>query len=344
MTLNRRAVRAPSFPKAQWINSTKPFSGSSLRGKVVLVDFWDFSCINCLRTLPYLQAWHRRYSPLGFVLLGVHTPEFSFAHDRHQVKSALARLGVSWPVVLDNEEKIWRAFANRYWPSQYLIDPDGYIRYKHAGEGNYAEIEGTIQSLLRMTNPEAALPEIMSPLRSEDSAGAVCFPITPELHLSEVGNKERILEAPSICAIPEERKDGQFYLSGLWKAEKDGLVMASEQGTIVLPYHAASVNGIFAPSSEPAELALGFPTTRTVEIRQDNSALQPTNSTPDLYFVESRAYLRVDEARSYTLVENVDVRPRELQLLVQGSGFSLYSFSFGSCTIPDLDTEGPTRT
>jgi hypothetical protein len=287
--------------------------------------------------LPYLRAWHHRYKEHGLVILGVHTPEFSFAHDAAQVKAAVGRLGVSWPVILDNDQKVWRSYANRYWPTIYVIDSDGYIRYQHTGEGNYAEIEKVIQSLLRRITPDFVFPDIMAPLRAEDETGAVCFPTTPELHVGSIGNAEPILGVPSICEIPENRMDGRFYLHGLWQAEKDGFVMTSEHGTIILPYHAASVNGVFAPSSDPAEIALGFPSSRSLEVSQDGAPLPKSHSTADLFFSDDRAFLRVENARSYALVENPNVQPRELQLDVQGSGFSIYAFSFGSCHNPGSD-------
>ena len=128
--------------------NTKPLSLPELRGKVVLVDFWTYSCINCLRTLPYLKAWDMRYRSKGLVILGVHTPEFSFEHDLGNVRSAVKRLGIRYPVALDNAYGTWKAYGNNYWPADYLIDQDGHVRDVHFGEGDYAQTESDIRLLL----------------------------------------------------------------------------------------------------------------------------------------------------------------------------------------------------
>src|SRR5262249_21151417 len=130
-----------------WINSP-PLLSKSLRGKVVLVDFWTYTCINSLRPLPYVKAWHAKYKDAGLVVIGVHTPEFSFEGDRKNVEESSRSLHVDYPVAIDSDYKIWNAFKNDAWPAQYLIDGKGRIRYRHFGEGEYVELERTIQNLL----------------------------------------------------------------------------------------------------------------------------------------------------------------------------------------------------
>ena len=130
-----------------WINS-QPFTLASRRGEVVLVDFWTFSCINCKRTLPYLKSWHEKYADSGLVILGVHAPEFNFEKDIENVQEAVEEHGLLYPIVQDNQFSTWRAFKNRYWPTKYLIDKDGYIRFVHIGEGRYEETEQWIRDLL----------------------------------------------------------------------------------------------------------------------------------------------------------------------------------------------------
>ncbi|GAB3628822.1 hypothetical protein GCM10027419_36730 [Pandoraea terrae] len=132
----------------QWLNSP-PLTAQSLRGKVVLIDFWTFSCINCLHTLPYVKAWSQKYRDQGLVVIGIHAPEFASERDIGNVKKAMHDLGIDYPVAIDNNFAIWRAFRNRYWPAFYFADAQGRIRYHHFGEGEYAESEQVIQQLLR---------------------------------------------------------------------------------------------------------------------------------------------------------------------------------------------------
>ena len=146
-------VHAPEFPpNVTWLQGG-PLKMADLRGRPVLIDFWDYTCLNCLRTLPYVKEWHRRYSSLGLQVVGVHAPEFSFAREHNNVVKAVREQGIEYPVVLDNEYAIWQAYANRYWPAKYLVDAQGYIRGYHHGEGAYRETEEALQALLRESFP-----------------------------------------------------------------------------------------------------------------------------------------------------------------------------------------------
>ena len=176
-------VHAPEFPPdVTWLQGG-PLTMAGLRGKIVLIDFWDYTCVNCLRTLPYVKEWWRRYASLGLQVIGVHAPEFSFAREGGNVLREVREQGIQYPVVLDNEYAIWQAYANRYWPAKYLVDGNGYLRYYHFGEGGYGETESAIQQLLREQFAEILLPGLMEPVREEDRAGAVCYRVTPELYL-----------------------------------------------------------------------------------------------------------------------------------------------------------------
>ena len=147
---------APDFVGIdRWLNSP-PLSMEELRGKVVLIDFWTYSCINCERTLPYVRNWHEKYSDRGLVVVGVHSPEFEFEKDLDNVKEAIVRLGVSWPVATDNQFRTWRSYENRWWPHKFLIDQDGQIRYHHIGEGAYEETELHIRNLLEEANSDVS--------------------------------------------------------------------------------------------------------------------------------------------------------------------------------------------
>jgi cytochrome c biogenesis protein CcdA/thiol-disulfide isomerase/thioredoxin len=153
--------KAPNFTGiTAWLNTPggKPLSLAALRGKVVLVDFWTYSCINCQRTLPHVEAWYRRYRDDGFVVVGVHTPEFAFEHVVSNVRAQAAALGVRYPVAIDDNDKTWDAYDNEYWPADYLIDAQGVVRHVHFGEGDYGGTEGLIRQLLRSAHPGVALP------------------------------------------------------------------------------------------------------------------------------------------------------------------------------------------
>jgi len=136
--------------KSLWLNSP-PLTSEMLRGKVVLVEFWTYGCINCRRTLPYVKAWSEKYRSSGLLVIGVHTPEFAYEKDKGNVERAINDLGITYPVVMDNQYAIWNAYKNRYWPAQYLVDAQGRIRHKHFGEGAYQETEKMIQTLLAET-------------------------------------------------------------------------------------------------------------------------------------------------------------------------------------------------
>src|SRR3989338_2195405 len=204
-----------------WLNS-EPLTLESLKGKVVLVDFWTYSCINCIRTIPYIEGWYEKYKDNNFVILGIHAPEFDFEKDKKNVESAIQKYSISYPVALDNDHKTWNAFNNRYWPEHYLIDVDGNIRYQHFGEGRYAETENSIQKLLL----EAGLLTVDKVVQVvEPPAGADFSGIgTPEIYLgylriNNVGNMDEKVptEKPFTFAEPATIEKNKFYFSGTWK-------------------------------------------------------------------------------------------------------------------------------
>src|ERR1700744_5297214 len=166
----------PSLAGAQeWLNSP-PLSLEALKGKVVLVGFWTYSCINCLRSIPYIRAWAEKYRDHGLVVIGVHAPEFAFERNVDNVKSAIATLKIGYPVAVDNDYKIWRAFDNEYWPAHYFIDAQGRIRYHHFGEGEYDESERVIQRLLT----EAGHKDVPSGIANVNGSGAEAAPSTSD--------------------------------------------------------------------------------------------------------------------------------------------------------------------
>ena len=286
-----------------------------------------------------MRAWYERYTDHGFEIIGVHTPEFKFARDPGQVKAAVGRLGISWPVILDNDQVVWTAYANRYWPTMYLVDAFGYLRYRHIGEGAYTESEGTIQSLLQDLNPNMELPAPLPPLRPEDAPDAVCSPTTPELHIDALGNAQLPTDEQLNLILPVDRLDGHFYLEGTWRVIDDGLTLESREGSITLPYHAASVNAVLSSSADPVLLSYRRDDPLHIILTQDGKPLPQASFGEDVFLAEDQAKVRIDIPRLYTLVNGPDVQNRELCLTIHDPGFSIYAFSFGSCLTTNRSEE-----
>lgn len=267
-------------------------------------------------------------------VLGIHVPEFPFAKDVRQVQAAARRLGIPYPILLDNDYANWDAFANRYWPTVYLIDARGYIRATHSGEGGYEAKESALRTLILEINPNAALPTPVGVLRTEDESGAVCFRTTPELHAGydrgALGNSEGY--APRGQArryqLPQQRQDGFYYAQGLWQADEHSLALMGEMGALVLPYHAATCNAVMAPALDLADA-----TPRTLRVFQDGAPLTPENAGADIFFEYGQSLVRVDAPRSYQLARNPNAQPHELKLEISQPGLALYAFSFSTCVV-----------
>ena len=333
MRVEKGTVRAPEIGHA-WLNSA-PLSFRQLRGRVVLVDFWDYTCVNCIRTLPYLQAWHERYRDKGLTVIGVHTPEFTFAQYESNVERGIREFGLTYPVVIDGNCEIWKALANRYWPTKYLLDKDGYLRYAHFGEGGYTECEQVIQELLHELDPKLDLPPIMDPVREEDHAGAVCYRPTSELYLGHargrIGNEGGFKEDQiANYSFTDELEENVFYANGRWASTAEYFEAVEEGPHILrLKYEAAAVNLVMAsPRSQSSE----------VVILQDGKPLTPEQSTRDSHFRQDKgameqSFLTVDSARMYFLVDNHEFGVHELELRCS-PGLAAFAFTFTSCVDP----------
>lgn len=348
--LEPRLIRMPDLAPGRWLNAEGPLHRQQLRGKVVLLDFWDYTCVNCLRTLPYVAAWHRRYAPQGLLVIGIHAPEFGFARHHAHVDKAIDEYEIAYPVLLDNEYETWDRFAVRAWPTKILVDTDGYIRYQNQGEGRYGQTETAIQALLRRANPGATLPPIMSPLRAEDSPGAVCFRPTAEIYTGVrggglfgggLGNPAGYAtQGPVLYDLPpaEEREEGHFYLKGIWRAWPEAVEFVGKaSGEVRLRYRAASVNAVLSPSADPVDTILNLRPSGAepvVEIRQNGRHLTPAQAGADVsYDAEGRSFVVVNRPRMYELVRNTGFEARELSLTVRATGLAFYSFSFTGCVM-----------
>lgn len=327
---HRNLVHAPEFPPGDWLNTPRPLSVQALRGRVFLVDIWDYTCVYWLRTLPYIREWYARYAPYGLEVIGVHTPAFAFGRERRQVELATQEFGVRYPVFLDNEFRVWNAYNNRFWPARYLIDRHGLIRYSDFGEGGYAEFERVIQALLREVDSSIDLPPIMQPLRDEDRPEVKRKRPTSELRGGleggALGNPEGYAgHIPVLYRLPRQRTSGAFYVAGAWQAGRDYLAyQGSGEGIIQLPYDAVEVNAVLSPHSDAVERLL-HPDAVSVEIWQDERPIDDERRGADL---TADGRVIINRPRIYNLVRNPAHESHELTIRVQARGVAVYAFSF----------------
>jgi cytochrome c biogenesis protein CcdA/thiol-disulfide isomerase/thioredoxin len=239
-----------------WINSA-PLTLASLRGKVVLVDFWTYSCINCLRTLPYIKAWNDKYKGSGLVIIGIHTPEFPFEKDEANVRKAVKDLGVEYPVAMDDDYKIWRSFNNEYWPADYFIDAGGNVRFHHFGEGSYEESEKWIRTLLEEAN-HAPVPEGLTKI---DARGTEAAPDSDDVQSPETyigyARAENFAspgglnkDDPQLYKTPGGLKRNQWALDGKWKDEDQVATSLAADAGISFRFHARDLHLVLGPSSD----------------------------------------------------------------------------------------------
>jgi thiol-disulfide isomerase/thioredoxin len=327
-------VRPHELLGDSWFNSD-PVSVLAQRGYVVLIDFWDYTCGGSLRAIPYLKEWFKKYSPDGLLLIGVHTPRFSFAREPSLVERAIQRLGIRYPVVMDNDAMIWSRYGNRQWPTRYVIDRNGFIRFAKYGEGAYAATEHVVQTLMLDAGLANDLPDLTGPMRDADRPGVVCYRATPELYAGylrgSMGNVEgSVPESEMHFADPGIYVEGKFYVDGDWSMDREDLRLVGDgAGTVVLRYSAQGVEAVLSGEANRSV---------EIEVRQDGEFLSPEERGEDIRLKGGRSTLVVHEPRAYSLVRNREHGEHVLKLTIPGGGLSLYSFSFASGVIPELIT------
>lgn len=307
-----------------WLNSP-PLTREQLKGKVVLVDFWTYSCINCLRTLPYVRAWAEKYKDQGLVVIGVHTPEFAFEKNIDNVKKAVADLKVGYPVALDNDFAIWRAFNNQYWPAHYFIDAKGQIRHHHFGEGNYDESERVIQRLLA----EAGKPVTSSSLVSVKASGAEMAPGTasdvksPETYIGYeraenfISPGGAVRDSRSIYTAGMPRLN-EWGLTGDWTVEDERAGLNASGGSIIYKFHARDLHLVLGPNAD------GKPVRFRVTI--DGAAPGANHGTD----IDADGNGVVTEQRLYQLVrQSGSVSDKTFEIQFLDPGVQAYAFTFG---------------
>ena len=307
-----------------WLNSP-PLDSSGLRGKVVLIDVWTFTCINWMRTLPYVRAWAEKYQRQGLVVIGVHSPEFSFEHDADKVMRAVKALNVNFPVAIDSNFAIWRALDNRYWPALYLVDAQGRIRYHQFGEGNYAESELVIQQLL----DDAGARDIEPALVSVVGRGAEAAPDAASLRSPEnyVGyERTENFSSPGVTAVDRSRvysapprlRLNHWALSGDWTVTSQAAALNKPGGRITYCFHARDLHLVMGSGVRGAPVRF--------RVLIDGKPPGATHGVD----VDERGLGTVSEQRLYQLIrQQLPITDRQFEIEFLDPGAEAYSFTFG---------------
>jgi thiol-disulfide isomerase/thioredoxin len=301
-----RSALAPLDRATTWLHSG-PLTADALRGRVVAVDFWTYSCVNWLRTLPYVRAWSETYAGEGLVVVGVHAPEFGFEHDLENVRRAAADLDVRYPVVIDNDFAIWQAFENRYWPAIYLVDRDGVVRFRHFGEEAYGEIERAMQGLLGVDR------DLVRVDAGGLSAAAAWDTLkSPETYLGGARG-----ERPSVRSAGELALN-EWSLAGTWRVGEESALLGAAGGSIALRFEGRDVNLVMAPA-EPAR-DVRFALLLDGEAPGDDRGVD----------VDASGAGTVSEPRMYQLVRQEGrVRQRTVEIRFLDPSVRAYVFTFG---------------
>ena len=317
--------RVPGFDRATgWLNSA-PLSPADLRGRVVLVNFWTYTCINWLRTLGYVRAWAEKYEQHGLVVIGVHTPEFPFEREVDNVRKAVKEMRVGYPVALDSDYAVWQAFANRYWPATYIADAEGQIRHHQFGEGAYAECEMVIQRLLREAGSKDPRDELVS-VRGEgfETQADWANLESPESYLGyEQGRNfaspgHAALDELQTYAMPESLRLNQWALSGNWRIQRRACVLDGADGRIAFRFHARDVNLVMAPLSREATVAF--------TVLLDGEAPGPAHGLD----VDAHGHGTLIEPRLYQLIRQPGrIIDRTFEIALLAPGAEAYVFTFG---------------
>jgi len=292
----------------------------SIGKKVILVDFWTYTCINCQRTLPYLNSWYEKYRDDGLLIVGVHTPEFEFEQKYENVLDAVRKFDIKYPVVLDNDYSTWGAYGNRYWPRKYLIDIDGYIVYDHIGEGAYEETEMKIQDALRERKRVLGESGTIDETLTKEEVGKASEAKSPEIYFGafrneRLGNGEKGRVGPQTFVVPEAALPDVLYLSGSWNIESQFAHSSSDDARIVFTYRARDVFFV-GSSADGAE----------VEVLIDGVPVSSSMKGADVGVSGS---VTVKDERLYTLIRGTSVGDHTLELRVKKGTLKAFTFTFG---------------
>lgn len=329
-------IKAPEFAQISgYINTpnNSPLTLSSLKGKVVLLYIWTYTCINSIRPMPYIYDWNQKYSDMGLVIVGVHSPEFQFEKNYTNVKDSVQRFGIKYPVILDSDHGTWNAYRNNYWPRYYLIDSQGYIRYDHIGEGDYNQIEKSIRSLLAeraalMGEKEIGFNTEPTTVIKPESLYYVDLKqkTTPEVYIgyntarAPLGNPEGFKPDQTVSySIPSTTSFNPHivYLQGKWKNNPDNMELKGDTGRIVLTYYGKSVNIIAGGKGGG------------VVSNDGGAAATLTSNTALGEDLSPNGSFKIDGQRLYNLAIHNSYTAHSVIIDVKGKGFQFYTFTFG---------------
>jgi len=331
MMMSAKATGAAAGPEMMpeltgavgWINSP-PLNREQLQGHVVLVDFWTYSCINCLRSIPYVRAWADKYKASGLIVIGVHTPEFAFEKDQDNVRRAVSELKITYPVALDNDYAIWKAFNNSYWPADYLIDATGHIRFHHFGEGKYDESEQQIQELLKEHDPQLSINGLVKVAATGAEAPPDTDVESPETYvgyeradsfLSPGGLKNDVAHP---YALPTHLELNQWGLAGTWTDRAQAASLNSAKGKIVYRFHARDVHLVLGPGAD------GKPVRFRVMI--DGKAPGENHGVD----TDAQGDGKITDQRLYQLIRQKDaIEDRTFEIEFLDPGAQAFAFTFG---------------
>jgi thiol-disulfide isomerase/thioredoxin len=293
------ASDVPDLKAQRWVNST-PLTAEALRGKVVLVDFWEYTCINWIRTSPYVKAWSRDYVKFGLVVIGVHAPEFEFGKRAENIDRGIRDHGLSYPIAIDNDFAVWQAFGNDAWPAKYLFDAQGKLVRRWVGEGSYDQIESEIRHLLTAAKPGTALPEVSREASAFAKTGAPSYRgITSETYVGT-----------------ERRERGTFTLEGDWQSRRQFVELQAGTGKITLPFTAGEVNLVVQP---------GPTGTSAMTVLLDGQPIGDARGAD----VGSDGVVRFDRSGMIRLVAAGPKGKHVLTLIGKNPGVQAYVFTFG---------------
>lgn len=336
----KQLQKAPNFsPDAQWVDTGAagqkiPHSIKGYRGHVLLIDFWEYTCINCIRDFSVVKRWYAKYHTYGFDVVGVHYGEFAIGFSADNVRDAAKRFQLPWPVVADLQGSIWRDYHSNFWPNRFLIDQNGMIVLNVQGEGNNRPMEEKIRELLATAHPEVKQIPLDPP---ENTFLPSCGVPTQETYVGDWFGRGAIANPKAYnndgdattFRAEGEPADGKVMFSGRWITRQDGVTSDEKHGTAELRYHARSVYAVLSVENP------GKPV--RVDLQQDGKPLEQNEAGVDVHFDAQGSYLEVGAPRMYYLVKNTAFGAHLLSLEPEAAGFDLHSFTYGNDCQQDFE-------